>query len=253
MDKRNQSQISHDYRRIAIILGKDKFNGTLKEFCHKLGLSYSQILTSLKGHDKTLEKFQQKFGRVCKKDKDAASNIVTDKQDKKIDTALSSKNEAKNIEKITVDTCFILNVKDYRQIIEQYLKNGCIILITTQVIRELRNLQYVPDEKNASDYKQTIALRARNFFRWAIENEDKVIPVDSDAYDGRNADETIIMYCKENNVSIYTCDKEMCLIARAKGVRAKYFSRYDEESETSAKKENSLNSTETTNKSHYKM
>ncbi len=206
MARRTYEQLEKDYNRIMELVREVS---TINELGERLGLSRAQIINSLEGHDISIGDLRERL----KKSDDS-------KKVKKV-KAEEAKPIPKETKKYVVDTCFI--IKNGMEAIEGLISEGIIIILPTHVIRELKkNLEKPDDFKTAlSSYEKD---NVNEFFNYAFSHECNIKPEDSDIYDGRNIDECIIKFCIANNYCLLTCDKEMCLLARAKGIKeARYF------------------------------
>ncbi len=204
--KRTQEQIECDYNKIITLVGEAS---SITELEKMTGLTRMQMIKSLEKHDISIGDFRKKLKKSTKSKK--VKRIKSDEV----------KSIQKEPKKYVLDTCFV--IKMGISTIESLIKDGLIIILPTHVIRELKkNL-----EKN--DYCKTALSKDEKhsiieFFNYAISHEQSIKPEDSDTFDGRNVDECIIKFCIANSYCLLTCDKEMCLLARAKGIKeARYF------------------------------
>lgn len=197
--KRTYDQIEKDYLKIR---KEAKSSKTFKKLEEKTGLTYSEIITSLKRHPVVYERIKKQFdaGEQTQNKQKVEKNV---KQEKSI-----------------VLDASVMGVSGIVDLLKGAKEK---IILTSVTVKELAQMQHFEDRE---------AKRARNVLSMAVEEEDRIIcePID-ETYE--NADKCILEFCISNkdNVVLYTSDKEMYIFAKANAVEAKYFKVVDEPKE----------------------
>lgn len=191
--QRTQQQIEKDYIKIKKTAESVK---SFKQLEAATGLSYCEIITSLRKHPRILEKIKKHF-------EDAKKSGEKRKITKKTAETLCKK--------VVIDTS-LTGVPEIESVLKE---ESAKIVLTQVVIKELSRMQHFED----SD-----AMRARHILAMPAENEEKFIhELISEEYE--TADRCILEYCLQNkdNVVLYTADKEMFNFAKVYKVPVKLF------------------------------
>ena len=192
MAKRTSTQIEKDYKKIKK-LATEATN--FKEIQEQTGLSFAEILVSLKNHPRVHENIKKQL------EENRAKKSVRGK-------------DIKNIcnEKNVVIDASIMSTPDIAEILKA--QKGKIIL-TSVTVKELAQMQHFKDKD---------AMNARHILLMAAEDDDKFVHelINENL---STSDECILDYCVKNKeeVVLYTSDKEMYNFAKIYGVEARFF------------------------------
>lgn len=240
---RTMAEINKDYKVCKMYVDKHPSVSSLKEIADAVGLSESQVKTSLSRHPRVFnginnqiaenqekikaQKLAQKEAEKEAKRKakqetlEAKKKAEAEAKRKAEQEALEAKKKAETESKRSVDfigfviDASITGIDGLQDIINKICATKSKIVLTSVTIKELEKMQKYNDT-DGKDARRILALAAGNYdnFACVLINETLETP-----------DDCIIKYCADNknNVVLLTSDKTMELKARTFGVKTHFF------------------------------
>lgn len=225
MATRTYKQVERDFRAIKKYVNKHTEVKSIKEIATALGLTVSQVQTSLSRHarvrkdiDEMMEKNRREYRNQMKDDnlakkarKESDAESVNDSQKNHED---AEERVSDNFERFVIDAS-IMGIDGLFDIFNEICSQKGKLVLTSMTIKELEKMQM---------FKDCYAKDARRILALAAENEDGFECVLIDEKQG-TPDDSIIKYCADNkdSVVLMTADKTMSLKARTLGVRTRFF------------------------------
>lgn len=200
MSKRSYIQIEKDYEIIKKFINENGEISSFKEISESVGLTESQVRTSLEKHPRVYSKLKQSIAenrenKIIKKNLNSSQT-----QETKISQPRPSR--------FVIDSS-IAGIDGLRDMIEKICSEGSEIVLTSITIQELDKMQ---------KFKDNDGFDARWILGKAALNPKTFQCVHINDTFG-NPDECIVRYCvSQKDVILITSDKAMALSARSLGV-----------------------------------
>lgn len=223
MAKRTMSEIEKDYKKIRAVVDTTPVT-SIKEIAKAVGLSVSEVKTSLAKHPRIeekimaqLEKNKEEFKSMKKAEKETNRKQAVELKEKnpKVVNKAKQPGETANFEAGFVIDASITGIEKLENVLSNIRETNAKIILTSVTIKELEKMQKFHDI-DAMDARRILAMAAENQkdFHTVLIDENLETP-----------DDCIIKYCADHKdkVTLLTSDKTMALKARMYGVRTQYF------------------------------
>lgn len=211
MARRTVSEIEKDFKKIREFVNVYPAT-SIKDISKELGLSESEIKTSLSRHPR----IEEKILKQLEQNKEALNAMKKAEEEANRKKTLKAENTKKQVEKATdfVIDASITGLSEFKTTLYGLCNSKSKIILTSITIKELENMQ---------KFKDIQSLHARHLLATAVENQDRFSTVLIDETCG-TPDDCIIKYCADHKdtITLLTSDKAMALKARMYEVQVAY-------------------------------
>lgn len=210
---RTYKEVERDYRAIRRYVDTHESVSSFKEIAEALGLTLSQVNTSLKRHERTYKAIVDLMAKNTESSKEKSrveklENIEKGQNSNKVDSS------SQEFHRYVIDAS-ISGAEGLYDFMNEIGRNNGKIILTSVTINELEKMQRFYDTDGIGA-RRILALAAEHvaLFECVLIDEKVGVP-----------DDCIIKYCENNKdtVVLLTSDKTMCLKARAYGVETMFF------------------------------